>query len=59
MKFTQYQLTALKLQQAQLLNLLEISHLHSKLPHQISGGERQRVALGRALALEPALILMD
>ncbi len=42
-----------------ILNLLEISHLHSKLPHQISGGERQRVALGRALALEPALILMD
>jgi len=42
-----------------ILNLLEISHLHSKLPHQISGGERQRVALGRALALEPTLILMD
>ncbi|MCK4849225.1 MAG: ABC transporter ATP-binding protein, partial [Candidatus Heimdallarchaeota archaeon] len=42
-----------------ILDLLAISHLQTKLPHQISGGERQRVALGRALALEPALILMD
>jgi ABC-type Fe3+/spermidine/putrescine transport system ATPase subunit len=42
-----------------ILDLLEISPLQTKLPHQISGGERQRVALGRALALEPALILMD
>ena len=44
---------------ARILDLLEISHLQTKLPHQISGGERQRVALGRALAMEPALILMD
>ncbi|MHA1513443.1 MAG: ABC transporter ATP-binding protein [Candidatus Hodarchaeales archaeon] len=44
---------------AKILDLLEIDHLQIKLPHEISGGERQRVALGRALALEPALILMD
>lgn len=42
-----------------LLQLLNLEHLSKKFPHEISGGERQRVALGRALATEPKLILMD
>ncbi len=42
-----------------ILSLLNLTHLNTKFPHEISGGERQRTALGRALALEPALILMD
>lgn len=43
----------------ELLELVSLSHLAKKMPHQISGGEQQRIALARALAPRPRLILMD
>ncbi len=39
--------------------LLGLAGLLEKKPAEISGGERQRVALGRALIREPAVFLMD
>lgn len=42
-----------------LLGYLEIAHRADSLPARLSGGEQQRVAIGRALANEPALILAD
>ena len=35
---------------AELLKLVSLQHLASKMPHQISGGEQQRIAVARALA---------
>ncbi len=43
----------------ELLELLELTPLQNKQAFQISGGEQQRLALGRSLAKEPEVILLD
>jgi molybdate transport system ATP-binding protein len=43
----------------QIVALLEIGHLLKQRPHQLSGGEKQRVALGRALLSSPRLLMLD
>ncbi len=40
-------------------NILGIHHLLKRKPKEISGGERQRVALGRAIVRKPAVFLFD
>ncbi len=39
--------------------LLNIQHLLNRRPKQLSGGEQQRVALGRAIVRQPKAFLMD
>ena len=43
----------------ELLSVLGLVHQAKRLPHQLSGGEQQRVATGVALANRPALLLAD
>jgi ABC-type sugar transport system ATPase subunit len=42
-----------------LSRLLGIEHLLDRRPHGLSGGEAQRVALGRALSAQPAILCLD
>ena len=44
---------------ASVLELLGIGHLLERRPAGLSGGEKQRVAIGRALLARPRLLLMD
>lgn len=44
---------------AELSRLLGIEHLLERKPHGLSGGEAQRVALGRALSVRPGILCLD
>src|SRR3954468_20899573 len=45
--------------QAELVERLGLRALLGRYPEQLSGGEQQRVAIGRALAIKPLLLLAD
>jgi putative ABC transport system ATP-binding protein len=41
------------------LRRVGLGHRHSHRPHELSGGEKQRTAIARAIARQPALLLAD
>lgn len=42
-----------------MLETMEITHLRKSHPYDLSGGEQQRLALGKVLLLDPEIILLD
>ena len=44
---------------AAALEMVHMSHAAQKLPHEISGGMKQRIGIARAFAMEPKILLMD
>lgn len=42
-----------------ILECICVDHLKSKFPHEMSGGEQQRIALARAIAHNPCVLLLD
>lgn len=42
-----------------MLDLMEIRHLRKANPYDLSGGEQQRLAIGKILLLEPTVLLLD
>lgn len=59
LEFSPFSKETTSVQREKIMQVLEIEDLLLKKPDKLSGGEKQRVALGRALMSNPQILLMD
>jgi sulfate/thiosulfate transport system ATP-binding protein len=50
---------AIKRKVHELLGLVQLDWLADRFPHQLSGGQKARVGIARAIALDPDLVILD
>ena len=54
-----YETAEIKKRVPEVLEKVGLSQMHKQFPHQLSGGEKQRLAIARALVHHPGLIVAD
>lgn len=59
LKFQKISKTDMKEKTEEMMDILGISHIKDRYPKALSGGEKQRVAIGRSIIKSPKLLLLD